>query len=47
MNAFSAYSSNLLVAMLAEIDISIKKQVVDGIIVIRKNKEHSNIERSD
>ena len=48
VNAFFAHSSNLLVAMLAEEDDeSIRKQAVDGIIEIRKIKEHSNIERTD
>ena len=48
INAFFAHSSNLLVAMLAEEDDeSIRKQAVDGIIEIRKNKEHSCVERTD
>lgn len=48
INAFFAHSSNLLVAMLAEKDDeSIRKQAVDGIIEIRKNKEHSCVERTN
>ena len=46
-NAFFAHSSNLLVAMLADDDISIRQQAVDGIIEIRRNKEHSIVERTD
>ena len=47
INAFFAHSSNLLAAMLADEDCSIRKQAVDGIIEIRKNKEYSTVDRTD
>ena len=47
INAFFAHSSNLLAAMLADEDSSVRKQAVDAIIEIRKNKEYSNVDRTD
>ena len=47
INAFFTHSSNLLIAMLADEDKSIRVKAVDAIMKIRHNKVKSTVERTD
>ena len=47
INAFFAHSSNLIIAMLADENKSIRKKAVNGILKIRNKEVQSEVERTD